>query len=196
MYVYTKLEIPQNDGAVVALGYFDGVHLGHRKVIGRAVEIAAQRGLMPVVFTFSISAGEGPATKKRGIKLTSTEEKILAFKEIGVQTVIEPPFSLFSAYSPKEFVEKILVGCFNAKAVVCGENYRFGAEAAGDIDMLKSLCSAAGVEVVVVPPEMYEGEIISSTRIRYCIRTGNIEAAEAMLGKKKLTVGTALPPQK
>lgn len=165
-------------GSAVALGFFDGVHLGHRAVLGAAVEYAAAHGLTPAAFTFSLPAGN---TLKGG-RILSLEEKQHRVAKTGIEEYMEPPFETFCAFSPEAFVETILEGCFAAKAVFCGDNFTFGARAAGNVENLRVLCAARGIEVHVVDMAQYEERNVSSTRIRAALEEGRVEDANAMLG--------------
>lgn len=93
-----------------------------------------------------------------------------------------PPFESFRSLSPEDFVNKILVECFAAKAVFCGDNFTFGAYAAGNVDRLKELCAPLGIAVTIVDMAQYGGQTVSSTRIRAALEEGRIEDANAMLG--------------
>ncbi len=95
---------------------------------------------------------------------------------------MEPPFESFRSLSPEDFVNKILVECFAAKAVFCGDNFTFGAYAAGNVDRLKELCAPLGIAVTIVDMAQYGGQTVSSTRIRAALEEGRIEDANAMLG--------------
>lgn len=165
-------------GSAVALGFFDGVHLGHRAVISAAVAEARRSGLMPAVFTFELAEG---STLKGG-RILSTAQKHARIASLGVRRLMEPPFADFCSLSPEAFVQDILVGCFHAKAVFCGDNFTFGARAAGNVPMLKELCAAAGIQVTVVEMARYRGEVVSSTRIRAALEEGRVPDANAMLG--------------
>ncbi|MGN0975323.1 MAG: bifunctional riboflavin kinase/FMN adenylyltransferase [Gemmiger sp.] len=165
-------------GSAVALGFFDGVHLGHRAVMGAAVECASANGLTPAAFTFSLPAGN---TLKGG-RLLSPEEKHRRITALGVEEYMEPAFESFRSLSPEDFVNHILKNCFRAKAVFCGDNFTFGARAAGNVPLLKTLCEAQGIAVHVVEMAHYDGRIVSSTRIRAALEEGRVEDANAMLG--------------
>lgn len=128
------------NGSAVALGYFDGVHLGHRRVLGAAVEYAAAHGLTPAAFTFSLPGGQS----LKGGRILSAGQKHARVAALGITAYMEPPFESFRSLSPEDFVNKILVECFAAKAVFCGDNFTFGAYAAGNVDRLKELCAPAG----------------------------------------------------
>ena len=165
-------------GSAVALGYFDGVHLGHRAVIGAAVAAARCAGLTPAVFTFELAEGN---TLKGG-RLLSRSEKYRRMAELGAREILAPPFAAFCALTPEDFVEQVLVGCFAAKAVFCGDNFTFGARAAGDVERLRALCAPHGIAVTVVEMAQYGGRTVSSTRIRAALEEGRLDDANAMLG--------------
>ena len=131
------------NGSAVALGYFDGVHLGHRRVLGAAVEYAAAHGLTPAAFTFSLPGGQS----LKGGRILSAGQKHARVAALGITAYMEPPFESFRSLSPEDFVNKILVECFAAKAVFCGDNFTFGAYAAGNVDRLKELCAPLGIAV-------------------------------------------------
>ena len=105
------------NGSAVALGYFDGVHLGHRRVLGAAVEYAAAHGLTPAAFTFSLPGGQS----LKGGRILSAGQKHARVAALGITAYMEPPFESFRSLSPEDFVNKILVECFAAKAVFCGD---------------------------------------------------------------------------
>lgn len=165
-------------GSAVALGYFDGVHCGHRMVLGSAVRYAAQQGLTPAAFTFELP---GNQTLKGG-RILSVAQKHVRMESLGIEQYLEPPFELFRDLSPEDFVQKILVECFAAKAVFCGDNFTFGARAAGNVEMLHALCEPCGIAVHIVPMAQYGAQAVSSTRIRAALEEGRLDDANAMLG--------------
>lgn len=166
------------NGSAVALGYFDGVHCGHRMVLGSAVRYAAQQGLTPAAFTFELP---GNQTLKGG-RILSVAQKHVRMESLGIEQYLEPPFELFRDLSPEDFVQKILVECFAAKAVFCGDNFTFGARAAGNVEMLHALCEPRGIAVHIVPMAQYGAQAVSSTRIRAALEEGRLDDANAMLG--------------
>ena len=171
--------LPTGDTAI-ALGFFDGIHLGHQAVISAAVA-QRRRGLIPCAFTFTVSGGVPTAKQGQGFLQTEeAKEKILA--SMGVEYVFCPDFSVFRDLSPREFVDQILVEKYRAKEIFCGENFHFGKGAAGDVASLTRLCAAHGVGVTPIPVVMDEGEPISSTRIRRCIAQGDLPTANRLLG--------------
>ena len=176
--VNTRTPITQTAGSAVALGFFDGVHLGHRAVLGAAADYAAAHGLTAAAFTFDLPVNNS----MKGKRLLSDGQKQARIASLGIAEYMEPPFADFCALTPEAFVQDILVGCFDAKAVFCGENFTFGARAAGNVTVLRKLCAACGILTEVVPMRQYEGEPVSSTRIRAALEAGEIERANAMLG--------------
>ena len=165
-------------GCAVALGYFDGVHCGHRMVLGGAVRYAAENGLAPAAFTFELP---GNQTLKGG-RILSPAQKHARVASLGIQQYLEPPFEAFRDLSPEDFVQKVLVECFHAKAVFCGNNFTFGARAAGNVELLHALCEPRGIAVHIVPMAQYGAQAVSSTRIRAALEEGRLDDANAMLG--------------
>lgn len=181
MRIIHDITSPQSGGAAVALGFFDGLHLGHRAVIGRMVEEAAKRELAPCVFTFAPD-GEIPASKSGLTLLQSATRKESLMESMGVERLVSPSFSDFMQMSPERFVDELLSDALCARVLVCGENYHFGRYAKAGVQELKKLAAIHGIEVITVPPVLYEGELVSSTRIRAALREGKPELAESMLG--------------
>lgn len=168
---------------VVALGNFDGVHLGHQAVLARAVEEARALGGRVVAATFwphprsVLGAGSSPGL------LTTIEARREALLEYGADEVRTIPFDLdLSRKSPKEFVRDVLVGELGARAVVVGENFRFGYKAAGDFEELGRLMREFGGEAHAVEVRGAGGEI-SSTRIRALLLEGDVSGAARLLGR-------------
>lgn len=174
-----EADLTASRGSSVALGFFDGVHLGHQAVIRAAAEDAAQNGCSTAVFTFQLPLN---STMKGG-RLQSEVEKHRVMAQLGVEHYMEPPFEDVCGFSPEEFVEKILHRGFKARAVFCGDNFTFGKKAVGNVEMLRELCAPLGIRVQVVPMATYEGQLVSSTRIRAALAGGDIPAVNAMLGR-------------
>ena len=166
--------------SAMALGTFDGLHKGHTAVISRAAEFRAQ-GLEPCVLLFDrhpqqILTGKAPA------EILPASLRIKELEKMGVRH-FTVSFEEVRSLSAREFVEEILMKKLDAKAVCCGYDYRFGHDGAGDAALLKKLGKELGLAVKVVSAVKYEGEPVSSTRIRTAVESGDIEAANAMLGR-------------
>ena len=166
-------------GSALAMGFFDGVHVGHQQVIAAAVDFAAQNAVEAAVFTFSLPAGHG----MKGGRITTDRQKHKVIEALGVQHFFEPPFASFCELSPRQFVTQVLHGLYNAKAVFCGENFTFGKKAAGNVALLKQLCGELGIQVHIVPMALYGRQPVSSTRIRAALAAGELADAAAMLGR-------------
>ena len=182
MQIYHSVADCQPCGrGAVALGFFDGLHIGHAAVVSRTLSYQ-QEGLCPCVFTFTMDGGH-PAAKSTANALTTERQKEQLLESWGVRLVLCPDFSEFHAMEPESFVDEILVRRLNANAACCGEDFRFGKKAAGDVGQLAALCQARGIRLDVVPPVTFEGERVSSTRIRHLLGEGRVGDANRMLGR-------------
>ncbi len=167
-------------GTAVALGYFDGIHLGHQAVLGKALEKAEEKGLTPVVMLFDIHPRK-LLTGKVPPMLLSEERKRLVLKKMGFE-VFDFDFRKAMNYSPEEFEEKILLTELNAKVVVCGYDYHYGKGGKGSPETLKDELIPKNIEVYALSPVYLGEETVSSTKIRHLINDGEIEKANSMLG--------------
>lgn len=165
--------------SIIALGTFDGVHLGHRQLIDTTLVLAKEQGLRPLIYTFSNHPGEAFGQKPR--LLMPDSARIAALSAL-CETVAEGFDPTYAAMEPREFVAMLLER-FSMKAAVAGFNYTFGRRGAGDIPLLRALGGELGFAVYEIPPRTYLGEPISSTRIRAALEAGDMQAAEAMLGR-------------
>ena len=165
---------PDERGSCAALGFFDGVHIGHRAVIG-----GCGGGLRKIALTF----GESPAkalTGERPPLLTDNGTKARLLGCAGADDVIFADFLSLKDKSAEEFVREILCEKLNAKTVCCGFNYRFGRGGEGDTEALKRLCGELGIEVRVCRPVTLDGEQVSSSKIRELISAGEIKKVIAL----------------
>ncbi|WP_407384836.1 riboflavin biosynthesis protein RibF [Ruminococcus sp.] len=181
MKVYHSLHKyqPHAGGACVALGFFDGVHRGHRAVIGAC---AGDSGALPcLVLTFAESPLKALGKPSPPL-LSRNPLKARLLEEAGADEVIFADFNAIKALSPTEFVRSVLHDRLNAKSVYCGFNYRFGKDGAGDTDALRRLCEPYGIQVRVSEPVCCGGEQASSSLIRERIMSGEIAHANELLG--------------
>ena len=169
-----------NAPSAVALGFFDGLHLGHIEVIKQAMSAADRDGLKSVIFTFNNNTMLPKFTTRRNI--ISYELKRERLDKIGVALRAAPDFATVRNLSPSEFVNEILVKGLKAKYVTCGYDFRFGKGGAADAEELSRLCGLKGVRVEVVPAVKLDGQTVSSTAIRELIGRGEVAEANRMLG--------------
>lgn len=169
-----------NSGCAVALGNFDGLHIGHLAVIDKTVSLAGDKLTAAVLLfdehSMKTVSGEAPP------KLISDEERAEIFKE----KEIEPftiRFSEIKDLSPEEFIEDILIKKLDAKTVVCGFNYRFGNKAKGDAKLLEEICIEKNIKCVIIDEVEMNGMPVSSTAIRNAVECGDIAKANVMLGR-------------
>lgn len=177
MKCYQDLQTPEGELAA-ALGSFDGLHLGHRQVIGNTLSAP---GLRPAVITFQ----QNPSVslqKKPVPLLTTNEQKLALLEEMGVEVVYLLPFDRIRDMEPEDFVEALYRVC-RIRALSCGFNFRFGKNGRGDAGLLKELCREKGMELSVTPPVSIAGETVSSTRIRACLEQGDVQQAGQLLGR-------------
>lgn len=170
----------------VLLGLFDGVHSGHAAACQALLQSGAGR---KTVYTFR--SAELKTKGERRLILTDSEKK-QRLLSLGADEVIFAPFAEVKDYSPKEFVQEVIKDELGADKVICGENFRFGKNAAGDCDILKQLLSHEGIELETVPTVSADGEAVSTTRIRGLLEQGDIISANRLLGYKYFLEGTVL----
>lgn len=171
--------ISGENGSCVALGFFDGVHPGHRAVIGACCGQKGENDAIVLTFADSPAAALG---REAPPLLTDNEIKAELAESIGADEIIFADFLSLKDMSANDFVRTVLRDKLNAAAVYCGVNYHFGKNGEGDITALRELCAIEGIKVSVIEPVLYDGEPISSTRIRAELADGDIGQANAMLG--------------
>jgi riboflavin kinase/FMN adenylyltransferase len=175
---------------VVAIGNFDGVHLGHRSLLGLAVNHARQQGLTAAALTFRPHPLKLLFPERRVFLITSEERKAGLIAECGIDNLVIAPFDHeFADLSADQFVREVLLCHLGAAVVVVGENYCFGRDRHGDLSYLKELGSQCGLTVITAPPCMIDGELVSSTKIREAIMQGEIGRASRFLGRPCAIVG-------
>ena len=162
----------------LALGFFDGLHKAHREVISAA----SGENLLCTVVTFKEDPSLYLSGKTEYLITDSDKEKELC--KIGVKSLVKLDFNEVKSLSPEDFFSEVLLKKLKAKLISCGDNYRFGNKAAGDVKLLSRLCEKNGVKLTVIKPSKYENELISATRIRGLIKEGEMEIANIMLGRK------------
>lgn len=163
----------------VALGFFDGVHPGHRRVIEAAAQ-GRTEGAVLCVYTFDTATFTAKGLP--GL-LCEDEEEARLLEELGVEELFRADFSAVCHLTPEQFVQQVLHRQLGAVRVTCGFNYRFGVGGAGDAALLETLCAAYGIAVTVVPEVVVDGIPVSSTAIRQAIAAGDMDTARRLLGR-------------
>lgn len=161
----------------IALGFFDGLHIAHQKVI----TLAVNSGYLPAVFTFS-SDINCPEHKKDMLLLNDNDTKYSSIEKLGVKVLIEPSFENIQDISAEDFINEYLVKKLNAKVLVCGENFKFGSKALGNVEMLEQLSAKNDIGVLVVNSLKNGNMLISSSNIRKALLNADLKTAKDMLG--------------
>ncbi|MCG8584922.1 MAG: bifunctional riboflavin kinase/FAD synthetase, partial [Pirellulales bacterium] len=169
-------------GGAVAVGNFDGVHLGHAKIVAQLIERAREFDGKAIVLTFDphpvrlLRPAEAPPP------LTWIDRKMELLAEIGVDSMIAYPTDReLLALSPEDFFQRFIVEALDARAMVEGPNFYFGHNRAGTIDTLRTLTGAAGKSLDIVEPVEHGGAFVSSSRVRQLIASGDVSTARQML---------------
>lgn len=185
MHVITLARYPSPaPPAAVALGTFDGVHLGHRALLAATVRAAREKGLLPCAFTFDTP----PAAvlgNSRSVLLTDVDQKAALMGTCGIDTVVHSPFdSRVAAQSAEDFFHQLLIERLNARHIVIGFHYHFGRYARGDAALMEALCRENGLGLTVVPPVcLADGTLVSSSAVRRCLAENDRRRAEEMLNR-------------
>ena len=175
---------------VVTIGKFDGVHLGHQALLADLVETAEEHGIASVVVTFDRhpDALLNPAALR--LPITGPRQKEYLIAETGIDGLLTLTFDEEMAeLTAEQFVKLILVDALKARWVLVGEDFRFGAKGAGDIELLRNLGEQYGFRVRVIPPVVIDDEVVSSTLIRQTLDNSDVVKAAKLLGRPHLTTG-------
>ncbi|MFQ3616380.1 MAG: bifunctional riboflavin kinase/FAD synthetase [Cyanobacteriota bacterium] len=205
MWITSCLETVKTP-TVVALGNFDGVHLGHQTVID-PIRLTVQRfqtthaansgaiAPVPTVVTFHPHPREFFTGQRRDL-LTPLEEKVAQLKRLGVEQLVRLPFDrALSCLSPEAFIEQILVRSLMAQAISVGENFCFGHRRAGTAEDLRAIAARYDIPVHIVPMYRLDGERVSSSTIRDCLQQGLVKPAARLLGRPYTLVGDVVKGQ-
>jgi riboflavin kinase/FMN adenylyltransferase len=175
---------PEARPSAVALGIFDGVHLGHRAILGTALTRARADGLEAVACTFDPHPMEVLQPDRAPRPITTLEERLALIGETGMDTVVVLTFTReLAAVEPEAFVKEVLLERLRAREIVVGYNHRFGRGARGDARLLQELAPRMGFQAHVVPPMTVEGAPVSSSEIRAALLRGDVIRAARDLGR-------------
>jgi riboflavin kinase/FMN adenylyltransferase len=182
---------------VLAIGNFDGVHLGHRALLERLVAEARRLGLPPAVMTFEPHPRELFAPEQAPARLTSLREKLALLEGCGVEEVFLLHFSRkLAGLTAEEFIERVLVQGLAVRHLIIGDDFRFGKGRAGDFGMLQSAGQAHGFDVEAMHTIEIAGERVSSSAVRDALGTGDLEHAARLLGRPYNIAGRVVHGEK
>ncbi len=180
--------------ATVTVGNFDGLHVGHQKILRSVRERARARGERAAVITFDPHPMLVLQPDRAPLMIQTLAQRLAGFERMGMDAALVLRFNrALSMMSPEDFIERIVVGGLHAGAILVGANFRFGHRGAGDVGMLNEFGKRDGFDVQIIPPVEVGGLIVSSTAIRAAVATGNVAEAIPMLGREFSLTGEIRP---
>ena len=179
----------------ITIGNFDGVHKGHQELLNQTRKIARENNLESLIFTFDKFPREifNPKDFQR---LYNNENKENIFKSYGIDTLLSIDFNEIMNVNAERFCEDILIDQLNLKFLVIGDNFRFGKNRSGDINLLKNYQNDKSFELIIPDSVLYKNDSISSSRIRNFLQEGDLNAANECLGKEYMISGTVVSGEK
>lgn len=183
------LEEHDSTGTALAIGKFDGVHVGHKRLLGQLIRMKETEGLVPTILTFDPSPetffGYGSE-----YELSTRAEKHRLFERMGIELLIEFPFNKESAATPPDaFIRDTLVRDLRVRFVAAGPDLSFGDKGSGNYELLQFLAPRYNYEAMMVQKELYKGQVISSTLVRSLVAQGRMEDVTACLGEPYAILG-------
>jgi riboflavin kinase/FMN adenylyltransferase len=170
--------------SALTIGNFDGVHVGHRELFRQLVETGKRIGAKPSVLTFDPHPARVVAPHRAPKLLSTLDQRFAWMESSGIQQILVLPFDdNFAKFTPEEFVRRILVDAAGARAVLVGENFRFGNKQAGDTALLAKFGRRYGFTIEVVGGVKVRGRTVSSTDVRRLVEAGNVAWAARLLGR-------------
>lgn len=179
---------------IFALGFFDGVHLGHQALLKACRELARELSCQAGVVTFLGHPDELVSHKRTPLINTPSDRQRL-LKHYGMERIVELPFDEALMHMPWQDFYQMLRREYGAAGLVCGEDFRFGNRGQGNAELLQKICAAEGIPCAVIPQQTHNGVAVSSTYIRALLERGDLEQAEAFLGHRHIFTGTVVKGQ-
>lgn len=184
---------PSGRGSALAIGNFDGVHLGHQAILCAVAEQAHSLNAVPTVLTFDPLPPKILRPDSAPLRLSTNAQRIARLAAAGMESAVVLPFTHeLSRLSPEEFVDQILVRDLCVRAVFVGENFRFGHRQAGNAQLLQQLGHARGFAVIILPHIVVHGQVLSSTIIRRAVTGGDVTNAGRLLGRPFALTGSVV----
>ncbi|MDD2663588.1 MAG: bifunctional riboflavin kinase/FAD synthetase [Dechloromonas sp.] len=197
MRVFRGHSRPVPAPVALAVGNFDGVHLGHAELLRRLADAASRRALVPTVLSFEPHPREFFAPDAAPARLSTLREKLELLSEAGVeQTMICPFNAAFAALSADEFIEQVLVGALRVGHLIVGDDFRFGRGRTGDFALLQAAGQRHGFTVETMGSVTVDGERVSSSGVRRALAAGDMERAARLLGRPYVIDGQVVHGQK
>ena len=191
-----RMAVPQKQsrGSVIAIGNFDGIHLGHQRLLEFCIGLSRESGAVATALTFEPPPLKVLRPESAPLRISTNAQRLEWFGALGMEAAVVLPFTVeLSRLAPEDFVEEILVRQLQVRAVVVGDNFRFGHKQAGDVKFLREMGMRDGFDVIVHEPVVVDGEIVSSTVIRKLIAEGHVTRAARMLGRAFALTGEVVP---
>src|SRR6266852_884942 len=187
-------EAGRGRGSVIAIGNFDGIHLGHQRVLAFCIGLAKESGAVATALTFEPPPLKVLRPEAAPLRISTNQQRMEWFGAVGLESAVVLPFTMeLSQLSPEDFVYGILVQQLNVRAIVVGDNFRFGHKQAGDVKFLRQLGMRYGFDVIIHPPVILDGQIVSSTLVRKQIAEGDVTHAGRLLGRPFVLTGEVVP---
>lgn len=185
MAIYNSTDrLPVFNKAVITIGTFDGVHMGHRTILEEVVKHASEIGGESILITFEPHPRKLLFPDKPIEIITPLKDKLDLITEIGIQHIVVVPFTHeFAALSATEYVKQFLVEKFHPASIVIGYDHHFGNDRKGNIELLNELKGEFGFEVVEIDAQLIENAAVSSTKIRNAVKSGDVRFASEMLNR-------------
>ena len=182
-----------DQGTIVTIGNFDGLHLGHRTIINKCIDLSIKEHLGFALCTFEPHPAEFFFNDRAKLRLLTPESKYRMMQKMGVETVLAQHFvSRFAAIEPEDFITEVLINALRAKIVVVGADFKFGIKRSGDINLLKKMGLKLGFKVIGEELLQDENSSISSSRIRRLLLDGQTEHAAKLLGRFHMVPGRVI----
>lgn len=175
--------INKKDNLILALGYFDGIHIGHKKIISTLIQMSKEKGLKSALITFK----KNPTNYFSKIKIPSiqtTEQRREMLSDIGLDYLYELDFDNYKDLNAGDYLENILIKNLKPKIIIAGYNHTFGKNRSGNSEFLKENAEKYGYEAIIIPKQEYKNQKVSSSSIRQKIQKGELEDIEAMLDRE------------
>lgn len=194
MQLYRSPTTIQNtrDARVVAIGVFDGIHIGHQKLIHETVTLAHTRGARSTVLTFEPMPREYLSPERPPARLTRFRERFTLIDQLGIDEMCCLPFGSVQALGKNAFIDSLLVGALAASAVVVGEDFRFGRRREGTVEDLIEASRMRDFDVRVFPAVIWRGKRVSSTAVRQALKKGDFASARALLNRDYSIAGRVI----